>query len=205
MKIYIKNIIIITTLTVLITACGGSADGGGGGGSATAQLKKTGQVDSYNTTGSIILDSSLKDNGYYQSGKDSNYTRALGIVTDNLSQLMWQDDVVESQIWAADYFNGDYSPGPATTYCSELMLGGYENWRLPTVEELSGLMEFGQTNPAINEIFLNTGSRRYWSSTEGLSETAAWSIGFYVDSANAGGRSNLRKNYDYNIRCVRTQ
>jgi hypothetical protein len=52
-----------------------------------------------------------------------------GTWTDTATCLMWQDPPVEQhRLW-----------DKATEYCSTLELGGYDDWRLPTLDELRSL------------------------------------------------------------------
>jgi len=141
----------------------------------TIVVKKTGQTKSYDSSGNEVMDGSLKDDGYYQKGITPNYTRdsTKEIVTDHVTGLMWQDDEAAASVkkpWvtqehynAADHSNttGD----TAMTYCSELSLGGYEDWRLPERKELQSLLDYGQSIPSINHTFKNTGTYLYWTST----------------------------------------
>jgi len=71
------------------------------------------------------------DDGYYSSGKTRNFIREGDIVYDNVTNLMWQDTLsypfVDQQT--------------ALEACERSTLNGYEDWRLPTIYELSTLIE----------------------------------------------------------------
>jgi len=44
----------------------------------------------------------------------------------------------------------------ALLYCEDLNLGGYTDWRFPTMRELTGIVDYGRYNPAIGyPSFLN--------------------------------------------------
>jgi len=186
-----------------------------------APVKKTGQTKSYNTTGGEVTDGSLKDDGFYQKGIDHNYTRAGDIVTDHVTGLMWQDDAnvssVEKPWLTSENYNlchddgnlsacYDTSGDTAATYCSELTLGGYTDWRLPTQEELEGTVDYGKVTPAIDTTyFKNVGSGfydyhgSYWSSATFKDyEYGAWTVRFYHGTDDAD-----HKNSPYYVRCVR--
>jgi len=55
------------------------------------------------------------------------------IVTDNKTKLQWQDD----KNTASDDIVLKW--GKAVSYCETLTLGGYSDWRLPNIDELSNL------------------------------------------------------------------
>jgi len=144
-------------------------------------LKKTGQTKSYDTNGNEVTDGSLKDDGFYQKGVTPSYTRddANDIVTDNLTGLMWQDDdtlVTKQWLTTTNYNTCEYdtsspecydtSGDTAASYCSNLTLGGYTDWRLPTSKELEGIVDYGKSYPAIDTTkFQSFSSSHYWSST----------------------------------------
>ena len=126
-------------------------------------LFKTSQAtcfDSNETNSTIDCtdDSALKSDGYYQSGLDHNYTRDDNndIVTDNVTNLMWED---QSSVTSGNY-------EIAIAHCDNLALGNYENWRLPTIDELMGLIEINKSGPTISDDFNNTKiDNYYWTTT----------------------------------------
>lgn len=84
-------------------------------------------------------------------------------------------------VWAknANIALGYKSWQNAINYCRNLNIGGRIGWRLPTVEELSSLVDESQSNPALPDghPFVDVQSRHYWSSTEyeGDSDNA-WAV-----------------------------
>jgi hypothetical protein len=67
----------------------------------------------------------------------------------------------------------------AINYCRNLNIGGRIGWRLPTVEELSSLVDKSQTDPALpdDHPFDNVQSSRYWSSTTYEDDSGyAWNV-----------------------------
>ena len=179
--------------------------------------KKTGQTISYDQGGNIVADGSLKDDGYYKKGTTPSYTRddENETVLDNIRGLMWQDDASVASVtkqWLSDanyvtcYTDTtdlacfDTTGDTATTYCSDLVMGGFEDWRLPRSVELEGIVNYGVSNQAIDSIFQNTASDFYWTSTSFVGvEDSAWIVNFINGDVNGnGGKGN--NNY---VRCVR--
>ena len=112
-------------------------------------------------------------------------------VTDNVTKLMWQQGVpATSYTWPA-----------AIAYCSALRLGGYADWRLPTLIELDSIVDYGKTQPCIDTVaFSSTPNARFWSSTPlAVDATRAWFVFFY----NGGGANTDPQTTSYDIRCVR--
>ena len=111
------------------------------------------------TTQDICYDSGVAiscpfvGDGFY--GQDAQYSGRMpsytdngdGTVTDNVTGLMWQqspdmDD--DGDIDAADKMSFDSAVAGAET-CE---LGGYSDWRLPTIKELYSLMDFRGLDPS---------------------------------------------------------
>lgn len=120
-------------------------------------IKKTGQTSSYNEEGIEVTDNSIKDDGFYQQGLTPQYTRddENNIVLDHLIGLMWQDNESVRKQWITDENYNDRllsntSGDTAITYCSELILGGYDDWRIPTITELQSIVLRSENNPSID-------------------------------------------------------
>ena len=137
-------------------------------------------------------------------------TRSGEIVTDSTTGLMWQDNAEANTtqkqwITTENYNSGDYNNtigDTATTYCTNLQLGVYSDWRLPTHEELGSIVyvnSSGNNYPKIKLGFANTASDYYWSSTTIAGYTDyAWVVDF-----NDGYSNTYYKTYSYYVRCVR--
>lgn len=64
-----------------------------------------------------------------------------GTITDNVTGMMWQqspDTNGDGVITVADKFTSD----GAVSYCENLSLAGYTDWRLPDIKQLYSLMDF---------------------------------------------------------------
>lgn len=90
-----------------------------------------------------------------------------------------------------DIVNGCTSSGTAAKLCHDLVLGGYSDWYLPSLNELG-------------KLYLNRASiggfavAFYWSSTEGSADQA------WVTSFADGGQSKLDKSYSGSVRAIRS-
>ena len=107
---------------------------------------KTGQTQSYSADGNTI-----KDDGYYQTGARQRYTRDdnTEIVTDEITRLEWQDDATVSD----DTNQTEWED--AVIQCTNIRVGGHDDWRLPTREELESIVNRGKSDPAISSDFVN--------------------------------------------------
>lgn len=115
-------------------------------------------------------------------------------VKDSHNGLIWRR-------WSEGQIN---KPNPATT---EIMVFSHQAamehaageaartglpWRLPTVEELAGLIDRSQGNPAISrKFFPDTPPKWFWTSTPGKGNAQnAWSVGFSHGSTNYVSKIN---------------
>jgi hypothetical protein len=113
-----------------------------------------------------------------------------GTVTDNTTGLTWQQrDDGARRTWAE-----------AMEYAKKLTLAGHTDWRLPTVRELGGIVDYSRRNPAIDAAFFpGTSSSGYWSSSSYAYNTYnAWIVYFNDGYVNYNYKTN-----NYYARCVR--
>ena len=149
-------------------------------------ILKTGQTQSY----------AAFDDGYYQKGADLNYSRddENGIVIDHTSKLMWQDNVKDGgEMLVFD---------EAKKYCENLSLGGYDDWRLPTIEELVNLEAFRYLpnwRYSFPKAFTQVDSWKFWSQDSYIGDN---NYGWVV--CYGQGFSRLYpKSTKFHTRCVR--
>ncbi len=174
-----------------------------------SKLLKTGQTKCYDFdfhTEEYCAERHRGQDGYYQKGVDRSYTTSLPHLTvkDLTTGLTWQD---HSSLFAGVW-------GMAGNHCANLNFDNSIDWRLPSIDELQTLVDYGKYKgdaqnslAAINPIFLYgftaSGSYPYnefWSFTElsGLNSQQAWWIGF------GHGADGVHPKYNIKIaRCVR--
>jgi hypothetical protein len=105
--------------------------------------------------------------------------------------LMWGPTLDDEMSWE-----------DAKRACAEFRLFGFDDWRLPTREELLGLVDLTRFNPATDaEAFPDTESDWYWTSSPLASSPGsyAWIVNF-----NGGGASGNHHYYECFVRPVRS-
>ena len=111
-----------------------------------------------------------------------------GTVTDIATKLMWQQGEGGKMNWES-----------AISYCKGLSLAGYNDWRLPNIDELKSIIDVKEKPKTNKTHFPNVYSSGYWSSpTRVGGSSSAW----YVDFDD-GNVSYDFKSYSYYVRCVR--
>ncbi|MCP1673675.1 hypothetical protein J2T57_000774 [Natronocella acetinitrilica] len=118
-----------------------------------------------------------------------------GTVTQNEAGLMWR------QCSLGQTFSNDSCTGSPTAInwqdalnaADQSSFADHDDWRVPNLKELSGIIEFRCREPAINlEIFPNTppsGSPDYWTSTPlSVFSSSIWRV-LFRDGAISTGSS----------------
>jgi len=110
------------------------------------------------------LDKPDVDQAYKKMPAIGRFTDNLdGTVTDTKTSLMWIKNG-----WRLDFFSAE-TWAEASKKCENFQHGGYDNWRLPTIEEWRSLIDRQNENPALVEPnpFVNIiGHMPYWTRTE---------------------------------------
>ena len=111
-------------------------------------------------------------------------------VTDLATGLMWQQQ--------DDDITRDHTT--AVSYCQNLSLAGHADWRLPNIKELNSIVDFRQSEPAIDTTaFPNTNSTQFWSASSlAINTNLAWSVEFAFGVVFALGKTDVLL-----VRCVR--
>jgi hypothetical protein len=175
-------------------------------------LPDTGVTDCYDTAGNIDpeCDDCPGQDGSYRTGcqmlgrfdVDDGGTAgdtSDDTVTDNCTGLMWQLETGGRETWC-----------DALVACENLVLAGFDDWRLPNVHELASILDYSARGPAVAEPFRDSTVSTvhlYWASTFYIAAppcsgpARAW--GF--ESQNAGlGAGNTGDIHTWSFRAVRT-
>jgi len=120
------------------------------------------------------------------------------LVLDNFAVL----DKETGLVWERSASVTDFTWDEMQTKCFKAVIGGRRGWRLPTIDELTSLVDPTQI-PALPSGHLFTNVFRspsyYWSSTILESyPSGAWAVNFYDGSVDIYNKSDF--NY---VRCVR--
>ena len=135
-------------------------------------LPTTGQVNTYDAVGKTLKglksgDAFYGQDGNYQKGQKMSYTdHGDGTVTDNVTGLMWaQNQSEDSTGWLE-----------AATYCEDLTLGGYSDWRLPTIKELWSIRDQSTGWPYVDTTYFHLVSKDGGEQRD----QHTWSSNFYL-------------------------
>jgi hypothetical protein len=150
---------------------------------------KTGQTNNFGVTGS---------DGDLQKGTARSYaSNADGTITDNSTGLVWEK-LTNPGDGSIHDFNNFYTWTDAFAKIAALNtanFAGHSDWRLPNINELLTLVDWGQVVPAINQTVFNNGvdsftqSDFYWSSTTyQFIPNFAWIVDFVVGFVSADSK-----------------
>ncbi|MFC1591753.1 SBBP repeat-containing protein [Thermodesulfobacteriota bacterium] len=143
----------------------------------------------------------LTSNRTFTVNQENRYSEdEPGTVTDVLTGLMWLKDANsygDEMSWAEsiDYINS-FNDTPGGTY-------GYDNWRLPTRNELAGLLSPDHTAPALapGHPFENVVSANYWTATTWSSDTTkAFAVSLFNRTSLTSRKSTTK--YAWPVRSV---
>jgi Protein of unknown function (DUF1566) len=171
----------------------GGTGGEGGGGSAPTPVTWPDSRTVRCINGAIVAPCPSPMNDYY--GQDGNYQIAVPVytvddltVTDSITQLVWEK--------AAEDVN--FSLDAAAQHCAEFsasLVGGHDDWRLPTRRELVSILDYGDEKTLPEEFTSFSGF--YWSSNEvAIDPDRAWVvwtsngfIGYALKTQQTDGRA----------------
>ena len=158
----------------------------------SGKMPDTNQTACYDASGTMIACEGSGQDGAYNINPPSYTDNGNGTITDNVTGLVWQkqdDGIIKN--W-----------DDANNYCNNLSLAGQTGWRLPSLKELIGIVDYGAYNPSINTLYFPLQPNKYfWSATRAAnSVSAAQGVGFTYGSTGAG---DMAAAIGY-ARCVRS-
>jgi hypothetical protein len=181
---------------------GGAGDSGerlaaGRGGGAAGRDEPGGTGGSPNGIGAAGSAGTAGTGGSGGSRTDT----VVDTYVDNATGLQWQK-------CTAGQSGGDCSTGSASKYawqqavdyCDRLVLSGHDDWRLPSIHEITSIIDYSKYNPAIDTTaFPSAPSIDFWSSsTNAYDASYAWGVHFIN-----GGVTFGKKDASCAARCVR--
>jgi hypothetical protein len=180
----------------------------------TIALPQTGQTPTAPITATAGMDGYVHAGipwAYVDSGTTtpaSRFTVGTAVeadcVTDNLTGLMWvKSPSSTTYVWRTGSVGSyTYPAQEAVNTYNNSNTCGHSDWYLPTVNDLTSLLNDGQASPAtwLNaQGFSNVQADLYWSSSTYASDTAgAWGVDFNSGSVGADDKS-----YNYYVWPVR--
>jgi hypothetical protein len=183
----------------------GLAGSGLGAAAPQGQRIKTGQTMCFDATGTAVACPAGGQDGGLQKGLSRSYTdNGDGTITDNRTGLTWEKLGDDGSIhdWDNTYSWATAISAKVATL-NATSFAGHSDWRLPNVNELQSLIDYGTANPAVSSAFHNgcvpgcastacscTRSATYWPSTSvQTSPTLAWTVFFGSGLVGNGAKS----------------
>lgn len=109
-------------------------------------------------------------------------------VTDQSTGLVWEKaGSALGMTWEA-----------ALAWCGIATTGGFSDWRLPNMREITSLVDDSRINPAIDPVFPEPGRWCWSGSTSVALSYYAWGVQF----SNGNDSTNFKENINH-VRCVR--
>ena len=153
----------------------------------------TGVTEFYNSDAAISApkkgDDFYAQDAHHKANKPSYTDNKDGTITDNVTGLMWQKEM-PSKMGFEDAF----------AYAKSSRLGGYDDWRMPTIKELYSLILFtGRFRPDSVKPFIDT---RYFvqplgqgAAGERIMDAQTWSATVYTGRTMRGDESIFGVNF----------
>ncbi|MCI5150307.1 MAG: DUF1566 domain-containing protein, partial [Candidatus Electrothrix sp. MAN1_4] len=156
-------------------------------------------VSDYYTNNSLLGSAPATGADFYgqdahYNGNQPSYTdNKDGTVTDNVTGLMWQKDMGDKITWSE-----------ANALASSSTLGGYSDWRLPTIKELYSLILFtgakgDGSDPNTYTLFIDTDYfvQPFGDTTSGerIMDAQTWSATEYVGTTMGGDATVFGVNF----------
>jgi hypothetical protein len=131
------------------------------------------------------IDKALDCTEYFSTNPtDGQYQRLEnGLAQDSATGLTWYR-CNAGQTWVDGQCQGDallLSYEAAQEWAASTTLAGFDDWRVPEIDDMDGLVESDCKSPSINtRIFIGIEPEVYWSSESNFwIRSMAWSLFFY--------------------------
>jgi len=114
----------------------------------------------------------------------------IEVVIDSKTGLIWSDKAQDSttRTWK-----------DSITYCEDLEISFYKDWRMPNYNELYSLVDLDKVETKIDDSFVNKTQEKYWTSTTHVFySSSVWAISF----ANGNDNSLSIQENTFYTRCV---
>ena len=115
--------------------------------------------------------------------------KEVRLYTSTINNLMWEDTK------EATTTNTNWNA--ASLYCSTLKIADYEDFRLPTIDELSELYENK------DDIYNGFGGKFYWSASTFQDEHNVWDYSEVKNFDNGLNQKSIKEFEQGRVRCVR--
>jgi hypothetical protein len=186
-----KKIIAVLMFLILVSVCALAAP-------VPNPIPDTGQTQSYTDTFGEDSDYTINPPSYTKLDATGNElpdtVTSWSMVKDNVTGLIWEvktdDGSIHDKDNVYDWYNAQ------DVFIAELNaanFGGFSDWRVPTIRELSSIVNSGTYNPAINTAYFpntmssSTSPISYCSSTTSAHDTYyAWGVNFGPGSVHHG-------------------
>ena len=115
--------------------------------------------------------------------------KEVRLFTSTINDLMWED--------TKDAANTNINWIKANTYCANLKIAHYEDFRLPSIDELQELYEDK------DEIYNGYGGKFYWSENSFQDEKQIWSYAIGKNFEDGTNHKSIQEFGQARVRCVR--
>lgn len=170
------------------------------------QRVRTGQTLCYSGAGAVVGCAGTGQDGALQKGLPPSFAdNGDGTISDSRTGLMWETLSDDGSVHDKDtvYSWSTAISGKVATL-NATSFAGYTDWRLPNVNELQSLANYGAVGPAVHAPLHSgcvpacaatacscTRSATYWTSTTYQSFPAsAWHVDFNIGAVGFGNKGN---------------
>jgi hypothetical protein len=124
-----------------------------------------------------------------------DFTRTKNTIIDDNSKKMWQD--------TKDNKTLQLSHEKAASYCEDLKLDGYTNWRLPTIDEYKAILDYKRKkyDTTLPRAFRNAVKKDYWTNNRTWNRNFGL-YGYYL-VVKSGSFYYQNRTYKKYVRCIR--